>query len=71
MSFFKKLANEIEKLDFGADDKDKRKNEAQSQGSRGKQCAHSRCASRSFKRAVGDVSVPVHRVAPHRHQTER
>lgn len=55
MSFFKKLANEFEKLDFGSDDKGKRKNESQSQGPRGKKCPHPhpRCASRSFKRAVG------------------
>jgi hypothetical protein len=58
MSFFKKLTNEFEKLDFGADGKDKRKNEAQSQGSRGKQTPHPSCASRCFKQAVGDTSVP-------------
>ena len=38
MSFFKKLANEFEKLDFASDDKDKRKNESQPQGSRGEPC---------------------------------
>lgn len=66
MSFFKKLANEFEKLDFGSDDKDKRKNEAQPQSSRGKHGPNPRCAAsrrklqagRRRRRRAGSPSCP-------------
>lgn len=72
MSFFKKLANEFEKLDFGSDDKDKRKNESQSQGSRGKKCPHPhpRCASRwSHPVPVPVTELPL--IAPNGSNCER
>lgn len=76
MSFFKKLANEFEKLDFGSDDKDKRKNEAQPQSSRGKHGPHPRCAASRWKLQAGRSATPPCRftelplITPNRRSTE-